>query len=175
MSTTAHPGIAPVFTLFRAPKGARRQSPVRPAAPSRPAGAHAPATPINRVPARGEIWFISSRSSTPDLGAHRSVGREIWSNKPAVVLSSDAMNTRSGVVQIVYLTTSENKRPSRLHVAVDLPLDDEAGRAIALCEQVHSVDQSRLTEFRSVVDPDQLREIEDAVLRTLGIEFDQAM
>ncbi|PDQ35491.1 MAG: hypothetical protein B5766_05345 [Candidatus Lumbricidophila eiseniae] len=134
--------------------------------------------PTDRVPNRGDIWFVNSRSNKSDLGAHRSVGREIWSNKLAVVLSNDAMNTRSGVVQIVYLTTSENKQPSRIHVEVDvLPVPDAVGttstHALALCEQVHPVDQSRLSEFRGVVDANQLKNLEDAVIWSLGIEIEE--
>lgn len=103
------------------------------------------------------------------MGSHRSVGREIWSNKLAVVISNDRMNGSAGVVQIVYLTTSTNKRPSRLHVRIDLPADEDVPFAIALCEQVHTVDKTRLTTFCGTVDAEQMKNLEEAVSWSLGI------
>lgn len=147
------------------PADARSRRPIAVAPPQ--------VTARETTPARGDIWFVSSRSGEPDLGSHRSVGREIWSNKLAVVLSNDAMNTRSGIVQVVYLTMSENKRPNRLHIQVDMPAASQTHVAVALCEQVHSVDQSRLTSLHGAVAPEQLKNIEGAVSWSLGMAHRQ--
>lgn len=130
-----------------------------------------------RIPRRGDLWFISSDSSDRALGSHRSVGHEIWSNRLAVVLSNNRMNSRAGFVQVVYLATAAARTPSRLHPQVDFPADltiNGTDTAVAFCEQVHSVDRSRLMEFHGCVEPDDLAEIASSVRWALGLNHDDA-
>lgn len=95
------------------------------------------------------------------------------------------MNATSGFAQIVYLSTATSRKPSRLHVSVNITgLDPTyrdrnntgvlANTAIAFCEQVHTVDASRLTEWQGRVDPSELDLIDDAIFWSLGLDPDQA-
>lgn len=132
-----------------------------------------PTATTNRSPRRGDIWFVDARSNDPALGAHRSVGCEIWSNKPAIVVSNDSMNARAKFVQIVYLTTAPTRRPNNLHPTVTIPEPDGHGGpvdALAFCEQIHSVDVSRLRTFQGQVDPAQLNAVDDLVFWALGLD-----
>jgi mRNA-degrading endonuclease toxin of MazEF toxin-antitoxin module len=111
---------------------------------------------------RGDIWFVDDAA-----GQHHPVGNETWSNRAAVVVSNDLMNRRSGFAEIVYLTESEKKQPSGTHVWVRLP---DSYDALALCEQVHTVDASRLRRRKGQVPATDMTEIDGALLWALGIQ-----
>lgn len=144
--------------------------------PPAPTAPHpAPSTPAAsaRTPRRGDIYFIRSRSDDPDKGVHRAVGCEIWSNKSAVVVSNDALNASAPFVQVVYLTTAPSRRPSRLHKPVTIPAPisgDGPLTALALCEQIHPVDISRLGHFQGRVTDAELESIDDTIFWALGLE-----
>lgn len=125
---------------------------------------------------RGDIWFVDASSTDSDLGSHRSVGCEIWSNKLAVVISNDRMNQSSGFVQVVYLSTAKTRTPTRLHPTVSLPSQpDNADEAVAFCEQIHTIDVSRLRAFKGGVRGDQLAAIGEALHWTLGFDADHTI
>ena len=83
---------------------------------------------------RGDIFYVTDDPSRPSIGA------EIWPNRAALVVSNDSINAHSDAIQIVYLSTSDKKRPSPTHIYVT----SGKRRAIALCEQIHTVDISRI-------------------------------
>ena len=82
---------------------------------------------------KGDIHYIKSLDNTP-------IGTEIWSNRPAVIVSNNTTNSTSGFVNVVYLTTSFYKRICPTHITID----SDSKKAIALCEQIHTVDNSRI-------------------------------
>jgi len=100
--------------------------------------------------------------------ASPAIGNELWSNRPAVIVSNNVLNGRSGVVQIVYLSTAVRKRSGPTHV--ELPAaDGKSGTTMALCEQVHTVDASRLKRKMGVIPEDSVREIDAALALSLSI------
>lgn len=97
-----------------------------------------------------------------------AIGNELWSNRPAVIVSNNVLNARSGVAQIVYLSTATRKRSGPTHV--ELPaIDGSGGTAMALCEQVHTVDASRLTRRLGLVPEDRIRDIDAALALAMSI------
>ena len=52
---------------------------------------------------RGDIYYIVSNEHTP-------IGCEIWSDRPAIIVSNDTLNQTSGAVEIVYLSTTLKKK-----------------------------------------------------------------
>ena len=46
---------------------------------------------------QGDVWFVKA-APVPGGG---TVGNEIWSGRPAVIVSNDGINERSNVVQVV--------------------------------------------------------------------------
>lgn len=108
---------------------------------------------------RGQIRYVTGSTSAPPTGC------EMWPDRPALIVSADAMNQNSGCVQIVYLTTSTRKHPSAVHVTV------KSGRklALALCEQVHTVDKSRVKQVIGVISQDEQSEIDTAIMFALGV------
>ena len=112
---------------------------------------------IVREISKGDIWNVSQGNGLP-------TGTEIWSNRPAVIVSNEAINKKAGFVNIVYLTTAE-KKPFPNHV----PVISGGKQATALCEQIVTVDKSRLTGYISSITEEELTDIERAILFTLGI------
>ena len=84
------------------------------------------------IVSRGDVYHIGRGGGNP-------TGSEIWPDRPAVIVSNDAINEKSDFVTVVYLTTSQ-KRPMPYHV----PVLSCGKPATAMCEQVFSVDKSRL-------------------------------
>ena len=82
---------------------------------------------------RGDIFYIKNDDN--------AVGFEQKKTRPAIIVSNNANNRASGVVEIVYLTTSQKHRPLPTHIRVRGYVP-----SIALCEQVVTVDVSRLME-----------------------------
>jgi mRNA interferase MazF len=125
----------------------------------------AKANPIKVTPElrhrRAEIWLVAADLSKP------AVGTEIWSDRPAVIVSNNVLNARSGFAQVVYLSTSARKRTGPTHV--QLPAPDGKGEAMALCEQVHTVDASRLRHKMGAVPEDRIRDLDAALALSLSI------
>lgn len=108
---------------------------------------------------RGQIYHINSDPENDPVGA------EIWSDRPALIVSSDANNATNDCVEIVYCTLSFKKRVSPVHVKVTS--GDKF--AIAMCEQVHSVDKSRLADYIGSITPEQQKNIDAALAISLEI------
>lgn len=114
---------------------------------------------ISRTPARGDIYYVTGNPEK------EPVGTEIWPDRAGLVVSNDAGNRHSGFVEIVYLSTSPRKVPSPTHVKVI------SGKKIAtaLCEQVHTVDDSRLSAFIGHATDEEMQNVSEAILFGLGI------
>jgi mRNA-degrading endonuclease toxin of MazEF toxin-antitoxin module len=110
---------------------------------------------------RAEIWMVAA---DPE---HPAVGTEIWSDRPAVIVSNNVLNARSGFAQVVYLSTSARKRTGPTHVPVPAP--DGKGEAMALCEQIHTVDASRLRRKMGAIPDGYIRDIDAALTLSLSI------
>lgn len=110
---------------------------------------------------QGDVWFVEA-APVPGGG---TVGNEIWSGRPGIVVSNDVINERSGVVQIVYLTSHKRRYANVTHVAVHANNQD----AIAVCNQVTNVDTSRLTNHLGRITQNELQEIQNGISFTLGL------
>lgn len=108
---------------------------------------------------RGEVYYVNESPHNP------SVGHEIWSNRAAVVVSNDVFNARSGVVVIVYLNGSRQERNTPTHVSVKC----RSKRVIAFCEQIHTVDISRLGDKMDTLTEAEMTTIDAALLFALQI------
>jgi mRNA interferase MazF len=108
------------------------------------------------TPRRGEIWLI-------DFG--EPVGREQAGLRPAVIVSTDALNEGpSGVVLVVPVTLARRGLPS--HVEVEVGASGLDHPSYAKCEDVKSVSDRRLISRLGVTGPNAMFEI-GQVLRYL--------
>lgn len=105
---------------------------------------------------RGQIYYVDG-NGTP-------VGAEIWSDRPALIVSNNVSNKHSGAVEVVYLTTTPKKHYSPVHVSIKSHEKD----SIALCEQVHSVDKSRLRDYMGQITPQEQENINKALIMSLA-------
>ena len=106
---------------------------------------------------RGDIYRI-------EIYDEGCTGSEMRKSRPGVIVSNDALNSASPVVTVVYLTATA-KRTSPSHVEIEsAPLP-----STALCEQIYTVDKSRLTHVIGEVTSEELADIDTALRRTLAL------
>ena len=110
---------------------------------------------------QGDVWFVEA-APVPGGG---TVGNEIWSGRPGIVVSNDVINERSGVVQIVYLTSSKRRHINVTHV----PVCANNQQSVAVCNQVTNIDTSRLTNYIGHITGHELQEIQNGIAFTLGL------
>lgn len=110
---------------------------------------------------QGDVWFVEA-APVPGGG---TVGNEIWSGRPGIVVSNDVINERSGVVQIVYLTSHKRRYANVTHV----PVYANHQKNIAVCNQVTNVDTSRLTNHLGRITQNELQEIQNGISFSLGL------
>lgn len=104
---------------------------------------------------RGDIYFIANT---------HNCGAEIAKSRPAVIVSNDALNATSDVVEVVYLTT-QPKREMFTHVEIYA-----TGRpSTVLCEQISSVSKTRIGDYLGRCSERNMADIERALLASLGL------
>lgn len=104
---------------------------------------------------RGEIWNFESGGE---------FGRELYGDRPVVIISPANVIERYGVACIVPLSTT--LRDGSVHVIVK----SSKYPSIALCEQMRTVDTSRLKERFGCITEIELKNIEESVKIAAGIE-----
>ncbi len=104
---------------------------------------------------RGDIFFIKR---------FRTYGSEQQSGRPAIVVSNDVGNRYSTAIEVVYLT-SQQKTPLPTHVTVY----SSHRESTALCEQITSVDKTRLGEYVGHLTDEEMRAVDYALLVSLGL------
>lgn len=111
---------------------------------------------------KGDIYFISQDEN------NSPTGNEMWANRPGVVVSNNLNNTHSNVVEVVYLTTNLKK----LNIPTHVHIKNKNGQSVALCEQIHSIDKSRVKSYLDKVTYNELKQINKAIALSLNIEND---
>ena len=107
---------------------------------------------------RGEIYFIKS--------TYREEGSEQRANRPAVIVSNNACNETSDVVEIVYMTTKP-KSDLPTHVLTRSALSPST----ILCEQIHSVSKQRVGTMIGKLTEQELAAVDTALAISLGLDF----
>lgn len=109
---------------------------------------------------RGDIFYITR-------GNANTMGSEQYPDRPAIIVSNDKCNEYSPCVEIVYMTTQEKKpMPTHVEVMCHVP-------SIALCEGVQTISKDRVGSYiRSCTDR-EMKAIDDALLISLGIDYDE--
>ena len=106
---------------------------------------------------RGDVWWISLDDS---------VGYEMQTGRPALVVSADGINEKISTVVVAYLTTSDLAfSPSKVKIYLN-------GRTSAvICNQLRTVDKSRLTTYVASLSEDDMRRVMGALALTLCIPY----
>lgn len=102
---------------------------------------------------RGEIYYIENNNS---------VGCEQRGIRPAVIVSNNVGNKYSPVLLVVYFTL-QHKKALPTHVYV-------RGQGTALCEQIFTIDKTRLLQKKGECKSSDMDRINKALLISLGME-----
>ena len=98
------------------------------------------------------------------------IGSEQGGRRPVLIVQNDRGNRYSPTVIVVPLTGSEKK--GRLPTHVLLP-GGEGGvqkPSVVLCEQVRTLEKTRLTRYMGSLDAENLREVERALSVSLDMD-----
>ena len=104
---------------------------------------------------RGDIYYIESYYST---GSEQKAGR------PAIIVSNRMNNAYSPTFEVVYMTT-QPKTDLPTHVTVRAT----GKESVALCEQIHTVDESRIGSFCGRCSPQEMTKVDIALLISLDL------
>lgn len=110
-------------------------------------------------PLRGELWMVA---------LDPVVGSEIGKLRPAVVISNDRANEFSNTVSVLPIT-------SKIHdvypFEVFLPKEEYrlATDSKIKCNQIRTIDKSRLVRSICHLSPSTMKEVEQALMIHLGI------
>lgn len=91
-----------------------------------------------------------------------NTGREIAKDRPAVVVSDAEFNRHHGTVWVVMCSSTDRSSAEDC-----VPVDGLAQKSWALCDQLYSVDKTRLYRIVGQATPEELRNIGAAVSRHL--------
>ena len=102
---------------------------------------------------RGEIYYINNENA---------VGCEQRGRRPAVIVGNDVGNKYSPVLLVVYFTLQQKKTlPTHVYVR---------GHGTALCEQIFTVDRTRLLQKKGECTNSDMNHINKALCISLGLE-----
>jgi mRNA interferase MazF len=109
---------------------------------------------------RGEVYLVSL---DPTLGA------EIRQTRPAVVVQNDLANRRSPITIVAAVSSQFEERLYPTEVFVRAPEGGLTADSVVLLNQIRSADKGRLVRRLGVLKAETMREIDAALLLSLGL------
>ena len=104
---------------------------------------------------RGEIYWVDIPNA---------IGHELMKDRPAIIVSCDALNDNSPVVQVVYCSASPKKElPEHITIRSTEQI------STALCENVYTVDKSRVGRFVGRCARREMEQVDLGLLSGLGL------
>ena len=104
---------------------------------------------------RGDVYWVSSGDS---------VGWEMPSGRPAVVVSADGFNSKISTVVVAYVTSNETiSSPAKVKISM------ENQQKAVVCHQLRTVDKSRLDRYITTLSKDEMSRISGALAITFCI------
>lgn len=104
---------------------------------------------------RGEIYYIHMRPT---------VGAEISKARPAVIVSNNALNQTSDVVEVVYLTT-QPKKEMPTHAVINAT----GVESTVLCEQINTVSTLLVGDYCGTCTEEEMVAIDHGLLASLDL------
>ena len=105
---------------------------------------------------KGDIYYIHR---------YNTVGSEIATGRPAVIVSNDRLNSTLKTVEVVFLT-SKPKAPAPER----LTINSTGKLSTVICEQISAVDKACIGNFLGVCTPDEIKRLDKALLSSLGLD-----
>ena len=104
---------------------------------------------------RGKIYYISKATN---------IGSEIAKGRPGVIVSNNSINKNLNTIEVVYLTT-QARCVSPEHVVIKSSGVD----SITVCEQISTIDKSRIREYVGECTAEEMNAIDKAMLNSLAL------
>ena len=98
------------------------------------------------------------------------VGSEQGGCRPVLIVQNDRGNRYSPTVIVVPLTSSEHKPGLPTHVSLPQGAGGLKKPSVVLCEQVRTLEKTRLTRYMGSLDAENLREVERALSVSLDMD-----
>ncbi|MHB9132007.1 MAG: type II toxin-antitoxin system PemK/MazF family toxin [Armatimonadota bacterium] len=113
-------------------------------------------------PQRGELWWVDW---SPGRGSEQ-LGR-----RPALIIQTNLANQNPSYSNTIVLTVSTKGHPVPFHIAIE-PTRENGLSALSYikCEQVMTIDKSRLESRIGKLTAAEMRRVEDALRITLALE-----
>ena len=116
---------------------------------------------------RGTIYMA-------DLGD--TTGSEQGGKRPVVIIQNDVGNRFSPTVVVASLTSKQTKKPIPTHVKLEKSnYDNLFTDSVVLTEQVRTIDKSKLLYQMEKVNDNDMKNIEKAILVSLGFVMNYRM
>ena len=129
-----------------------------------------PAPTLERPVTRGSVWFIRF--------GHQADSSVQGGCRPALVISNDAGNRHSTIINVIPFTTKMKRTYMTSHVVVDsdcvesVDAEHPFATSMAMTEQITTVGTQHFVHYiGEMTDMKKLSEIEDALLLQLGFDI----
>lgn len=110
---------------------------------------------------RLELWLVNLPKPSDDTHVQYGV-------RPAIVISNDVANENSPAVTVIPLTSNRKKGQLPTHVFISNP--GLSCSSIALCEQIHTLDKSRMIKkLGQITNPFTIKAVEYGLAVQLGL------
>ncbi|HLG60606.1 MAG TPA: type II toxin-antitoxin system PemK/MazF family toxin [Ktedonosporobacter sp.] len=112
-------------------------------------------------PRRGEIWDVNW---SPGRGAEQQ------GTRPALIIQNDRGNSSISYPLTVVASMSRTERELSLHVRIS-PTEENGltDYTDVKCEQIMTIEKSRLLRRRGMITSEELRQVDNALRLSLGI------
>lgn len=110
---------------------------------------------------RGDIYYA-------DLSP--VIGSEQGGIRPVLIVQNDVGNRFSPTVIAAAITSQHTKAKLPTHIAIGAQSSGLAKDSVVLLEQVRTIDKKRLKEKMGTVDQNSMREINNAISVSFGLQ-----
>lgn len=105
---------------------------------------------------RGEIYWVKFGDS---------MGSEVMAGRPGVIISSDKGNNSSPCVCVAMMTTQQKNLSINVYTCVN------GTRRWVLCNQILTVDKTRLNRYEGKLSPREMKELDDALEEVFDLGY----
>ena len=105
----------------------------------------------------GDVFYIEK---------FETCGSEQYTNRPAVIVSNEINNRYSSTVEVVYMTTQEKEK-----MPTHVPIKSTGRDSTLLCEQISTIDVSRIRNYLCTLTPGEIAQMERALFASLGFRY----
>ena len=96
------------------------------------------------------------------------LGSEQGGIRPVVIVQNDRGNMSSPTVIVAPLTSQRKKLTQKTHVCVNPPEGGLKYPSLVLCEQLRTLEKTRLSRYLGALSPESLRRVDEALAQALG-------